>query len=95
MRIVTGAIPVYDGPMNDKKSNSLKMTTMDIASSVSLMAYSASMVATPICLIVLMKEMNLNLSEGGGIEAVRTILLIAVLLISGLAASRFRKNGPS
>jgi fucose permease len=34
----------------------------------------------------------LNLSEGGGIEAVRTILLIAVLLISGLAASRFGKT---
>jgi fucose permease len=70
----------------------MKMTTMDIACSVSLMAYSASMVATPICLIVLMKEMNLNLSEGGGIEAVRTILLIGVLLISGLAASRFGKT---
>jgi len=70
----------------------MKMTTMDIASSVSLMAYSASMVATPICLIVLMKEMNLNLSEGGGIEAVRTILLVGVLLISGLAASRWGKT---
>jgi len=70
----------------------MKMTTMDIASSVSLMAYSSSMVATPICLIVLMKEMNLNLSEGGGIEAVRTILLIGVLLISGLAAARWGKT---
>jgi fucose permease len=39
-----------------------------------------------------MKEMNLNLSEGGGIEAVRTLLLIGVLLISGLAASKFGKT---
>ncbi len=72
--------------------NKLKMTSMDVASSASLMAYSASAVATPICLLVLSRELNLNLAEGGGIEATRAILLVAVLLISGIAASRWGKT---
>lgn len=70
----------------------MKMTTMDIASSISLTAYASSMVATPICLVALMQEMNLNLTEGGSIEVVRTLLLVGVLLISGMMAARWGKT---
>ncbi len=70
----------------------MKLTTMDIASSISMMTYASSMVATPICLVALMQEMNLSLTEGGSIEVVRTVLLLGILLISGMAASRFGKT---
>ncbi len=70
----------------------MKMTTMDLASSISMMTYASSMIATPICLVALMQEMNLSLTEGGSIEVVRTLLLVAVLLVSGMAASRFGKT---
>lgn len=75
-----------------KNMNDMKMTTMDVASSISLTAYASSMVATPICLVALMQEMNLNLTEGGSIEVVRTLLLVGILLISGMAASRYGKT---
>jgi fucose permease len=70
----------------------MKMTLMDWAVSISLLAYASSMVATPICLVVLMKDLSLNLTEGGSIEVVRTLLLVAVLLVSGLAAARWGKT---
>ena len=75
-----------------KTSNKIKMTSMDIAASTSLLAYSASAVATPICLIILSRELNLNLTEGGTIEAIRSILLVFVLLFSGFAASKWGKT---
>ena len=70
----------------------MKMTLMDWAASAGLLAYASSMVATPICLVVLMKELSLNLTEGGSIEVVRTVLLISVLLVSGIAAARWGKT---
>ena len=72
--------------------NNPKLTSMDIAASAYLMSYAASAVATPICLMVLSKELNLNLTEGGSIEAVRAILLMAILLFSGMAAARWGKT---
>ena len=65
---------------------------MDWASSAYLITYAASAVATPICLMVLSREMDLNLTEGGTIEAVRAILLVAILLFSGMAAVRWGKT---
>jgi fucose permease len=76
----------------DISMKKMKMTLMDWSSSISLFAYASSMVATPICLVVLMKEMGLNLTEGGSIETVRTLLLIGVLIISGMAAARCGKT---
>ena len=65
---------------------------MDVATSLSLLVYAASAVATPICLLALSRELDLNLTEGGGIEVTRSILLVAVLLASGTAASRWGKT---
>jgi fucose permease len=73
-------------------SSKIKMKSMDIAASSSLLAYSASAVATPICLIILSRELHLNLTEGGTIEAIRAILLVLVLLFSGFAASKWGKT---
>jgi len=70
----------------------IKMTTMDIAASATLLAYSASAVATPICLLILSRELNLNLTEGGSIEATRAVLLVLVLLFSGFAAAKWGKT---
>ncbi len=69
----------------------LKMSRLDYGASAFLMIYAASAVATPICLIILLKEMDLSLSEGGSIEAVRALLLLGILLYSGIAASRWGK----
>ena len=70
----------------------LRLSSMDIAASLSLMVYAASAVATPICLLVLSRELGLNLTQGGGIEATRAVLLVGVLLASGTAASRWGKT---
>jgi hypothetical protein len=52
----------------DISMKKMKMTLMDWSSSISLFAYASSMVATPICLVVLMKEMGLNLTEGEALK---------------------------
>jgi fucose permease len=48
-------------------------------------------VVTPVCLLILAEELDFSLTGGGGIEVARTTLLLAVLLISGLAAARWGK----
>ena len=69
----------------------VKLTLMDYSSCAYLAVYAASAVATPVCLVILSKELNLNLSEGGTIESVRALLLTLILLISGIAAARWGK----
>jgi fucose permease len=51
-----------------------------------MFAYASSVAATPIILIQIATELQFNLAEGGGIEAVRTGFLLAILLASGAAS---------
>ncbi|MBT3274637.1 MAG: MFS transporter, partial [Spirochaetales bacterium] len=64
----------------------------DYAASVAFIAYSSSVAITPICLIKLMEELSFSMAGGGGIEAVRTVLVVVVLLLSGFAAARWGKS---
>lgn len=67
------------------------MTRVDGVASLGMFAYASSIVVTPIILIRLAEELDFGLAAGGGIEAVRAGFLLAVLVASGVAASRLGK----
>ena len=69
----------------------LKLKRMDYAGAVGFLAYSWSAVVTPICLLAMAKDLNFTLAGGGAIDAVRTLLVLIVLLASGFAAARWGK----
>ena len=64
---------------------------LDIAGSVALMSYAASVVITPICLLQMADEISFNLAGGGGIEAARTGIILLTLFICGAIAARWGK----
>ena len=64
---------------------------LDYASAVGFLAFSSSTMVTPVCLLALAEDLDFTLTGGGGIEAMRTIMLVAVLLFSGIAAARWGK----
>ncbi|TFH06319.1 MAG: MFS transporter [Spirochaetales bacterium] len=70
----------------------LKLKRMDYAGALGMFVYASSVVVTPIVLLKLAQDLSFGLAEGGGIEAVRTSFLLAVLLASGAAAIRFGKS---
>ncbi len=57
-----------------------------------MFTYASSVVATPIILLRLAQDLGFGLAEGGGIEAIRTLFLLAVLMASGGAAARIGKT---
>ena len=63
----------------------------DYASSLGMLAYSSCSVATPACLVIISREMNLSFSQGGLIEVIRSALILFVLLLSGFVAAHFGK----
>ncbi len=69
----------------------LDLHRLDYASASAFLAYSASAVVTPICLLILADDLGFSLTGGGGIEASRAIMLVGVMLISGLVAARWGK----
>ena len=72
----------------------LELHRLDYASAVAFLAYSASAVVTPICLLILADDLEFTLTGGGGIEVVRASILVAVMLVSGLVAARWGKVRP-
>ena len=66
----------------------LRPVATDYVASLGMFAYASSVAATPIILIRIASELQFSLAEGGGIEAVRTSFLLAVLIASGVAAKR-------
>lgn len=67
------------------------MKRADVVASLGMFTYASSIVVTPIILIRLAEELDFGLAAGGGIEAVRAGFLLAVLVASGVAASRLGK----
>jgi fucose permease len=65
------------------------MHRTDYAGALGFLAYSSSAIMTPICLLALMAELKFSLAGGGGIEAVRTLMILVVLVASGFAAARW------
>ncbi|MFP4352376.1 MAG: MFS transporter [Puniceicoccaceae bacterium] len=67
------------------------MKPLDYAVAVGFVAYSATVTATPICLVVLARELSFSLTAGGVLEAMRGVVIVFVLLCSGFLAARFGK----
>lgn len=70
----------------------IRFTGVDYAASLGMFVYASSVVATPIILLRIADELSFSLAEGGGIEAVRAVFLLAILIASGAAAVRFGKR---
>lgn len=49
------------------------------------------MTATPICLVAISRELSLTLSQAGGLEAMRGVLIVVTLLFSGFIGAKFGK----
>lgn len=75
----------------DSGSSRVRFHALDYASSVGIFAYAASATVTPICLVIIAREFSFSLVAGGGIEAMRSGLLLLALLGSGFAAARWGK----
>jgi fucose permease len=69
----------------------IRFGSLDYAAALAFTAYSASAVITPICLVILAEELGFSLSEGGGIEAMRGVLIVVALIGSGFASAHFGK----
>lgn len=69
----------------------LALHPLDLASCVGFLAYSASAVVTPICLVALRDELEFGLTLGGTLDVVRHGLILGVLLLSGFLAARWGK----
>lgn len=61
------------------------------AASASLFIYSASAIALPICLVRISGELGFNLTQGGALGFITSILQFFVLFASSFAAARFGK----
>jgi len=69
-----------------------KITRLDKASWGGCMVFASSSVVTPLCLPEISKTLSTSFSEGGGMEAARTFLIFAVLLLAGVLAHRWGKK---
>lgn len=69
----------------------LRFYPLDYASMVGFLAYASTMTATPICLVAISRELSLSLSQAGGLEAMRGILIVVTLLFSGFIGAKFGK----
>jgi len=69
----------------------IRFHPLDYATMVGFLAYSSSVTATPICLVAISRELSLSLSQAGALEAVRSVLTVAMLLASGFVAALLGK----
>jgi fucose permease len=63
----------------------------DYAGSAGMLMVSATSVATPACLIIIARELDFTLAEGGLFEIFRTSLMTIIMLASGFVAARYGK----
>lgn len=70
----------------------MKISKLDMASWGGFMVFSTSSVITPICLPEIMKTLSTSLSEGGGMETARTVIMMIVLVSSGILAQKWGKK---
>lgn len=64
----------------------------DIASSLALLVYGASMVITPVCLIEVIREFDLSLASSGQLGSLKSLLILFSLLASGPVAFYLTKR---
>lgn len=68
------------------------ITKLDIASWGGFTVFAVSAVIVGICLPEISRTFSTSLSEGGGMETVRNLLVFAVLLAAGMLAQRWGKK---
>jgi fucose permease len=75
----------------EQPSKQIRFLPLDYAAMMSFLAYSSSATVTPICLVILSREFSLSYTGGGGIEVMRNLLLLSMLVGSGFVAARLGK----
>ena len=65
---------------------------LDGAVGLAFFTYAVSAIVTPVSLVIISRELAFSLSAGGGLEIMRSILIVVVLLASGFAAARWGKE---
>lgn len=74
-----------------KPKASLAFKPLDTAAAITLLVYSATVTVTPVCLVILSKELGFGLTAGGGLEAARSALIMVTILSSAFIAARWGK----
>lgn len=69
-----------------------KLNKLDIAVWAGLALFATSAIIIGICLPEISRTFATDLSEGGGLETARNVLVLAVLLLAGLLAQRWGKK---
>ena len=68
------------------------LTRLDLASWGAFTLFSVSAVIVGVCLPEIPKTFSISLSEGGGMETARNLLVFVVLLAAGMLAQRWGKK---
>jgi fucose permease len=69
-----------------------KVTKLDVATWASFMIFAVSAVIVAVNLPEISRTFSTNLSEGGGLETARNLVLLIVLLLAGALAQRWGKK---
>jgi len=72
-------------------SNPTRWGRLDTASAVAFLSYSSSASITPICLVILARELDFSLTQAGALEVLRNVVLLVLLLVSAFLAGHFGK----
>lgn len=73
-------------------NNDGKLTKLDIASWSGFAIFAISAIIIAICLPEISKTFSTDLSEGGGLETARNLVVLIVLLLAGMLAQRWGKK---
>lgn len=68
-----------------------KWGPLDTANAVAFISYSSTTTVTPICLVLLARELEFSLTGAGLLEVMRSVLLVGALLASAFIAGRWGK----
>lgn len=79
------SVPQVKGPPADK------WRPLDTANAVAFVSYSSTTTVTPICLVLLARELQFSLTQAGLLEVMRSLFLVLLLLASAFLAGRWGK----
>lgn len=65
--------------------------SLDYASALGFFTYASGATITPICLVILARDLSFSLAAAGSLEVARSVLVVVALLGSALLAGRFGK----
>lgn len=64
---------------------------LDTANAVAFLSYASTSTVTPICLVILARELDFSLTQAGLLEVMRSLVLLVLLLTSAFLAGRWGK----